>query len=257
MNAATSADGPAALSGLRVFGYRVDEAAMNMAIDQAILQSVAEDSVATLRFYGWTRPTLSLGYFQKLQDRSIHPGSKSLVCVRRASGGGAIVHDGELTYSFVCPTEPGELGTRRDLYQWVHASVIGVLREFGVAAEPVGQSSDCLCSRFLCFRRRTEDDLTVSGYKIVGSAQRRGKAGILQHGSILLRSSAYAVELPGVAELTGRSISPEQLAQRWLLRWRERHHWDLQVGTISTPLMERARCIAAERFANESWLSRR
>ena len=65
---------------------------------------------------------------------------------------------------------------------------------------------------FLCFQRRTDEDLIVSGYKILGSAQRRVKGCLLQHGSLLLGASAHAAELPGILQLASISIAPERLA---------------------------------------------
>src|SRR4051812_36941289 len=79
------------------------EGAWNMAVDEALGEAAAETKIATLRFYGWSRPTLSLGYFQKHDERVAHVGSAGCELVRRASGGGAIVHDRELTYSLALP----------------------------------------------------------------------------------------------------------------------------------------------------------
>src|SRR5688500_20216584 len=81
--------------------------AWNMAVDEALLESAALENRCTLRFYRWSEPTLSLGYFQRYEDRRQHAASLSCACVRRASGGGAILHDHELTYSLaVPPTHP-------------------------------------------------------------------------------------------------------------------------------------------------------
>src|SRR5436190_15116613 len=76
---------------------------MNMAIDEALLESAATDGVATLRLYQWSEPTLSLGYFQAAEERERHQASTNCPLVRRASGGGAILHDRELTYSLALP----------------------------------------------------------------------------------------------------------------------------------------------------------
>ncbi len=184
-------------------------AAWNMSVDQAIAESVSRsesiggDATATLRFYQWSRPTLSLGYFQSNAD--CLPRFRDVSRVRRATGGGAILHHHELTYSLTLPTPSGQRGARHDLYRIVHQSIIDSLERFAIRARPhrddprpLGNISD----DFLCFRRRTEEDLVVSGYKVVGSAQRRDKRSILQHGSILLRASEHTPELPGVFDLT-------------------------------------------------------
>ena len=77
--------------------------AWNMAVDHALLETAAETGAITLRFYEWTPATLSLGYFQPVADRLQHAASAACPIVRRSTGGGAIVHDQELTYSLVAP----------------------------------------------------------------------------------------------------------------------------------------------------------
>src|SRR4051812_39572627 len=79
------------------------DGAWNMALDEALLHAAESDGTATLRFYGWREPTLSLGYFQKHVDRALHSASENCTLVRRTSGGGAILHDRELTYSIALP----------------------------------------------------------------------------------------------------------------------------------------------------------
>src|SRR5688500_9559950 len=91
------------MSALRVITDPPASGAWNMAVDEALLESAATGSVATLRFYEWHEPTLSLGYFQPAADREQHAASRACPLVRRASGGGAIVHDRELTYSLAWP----------------------------------------------------------------------------------------------------------------------------------------------------------
>ena len=74
-----------------------------MAVDEALLLDAAENGIATLRFYEWSEPTLSLGYFQRYDDRYSHAASRDCAIVRRQTGGGAILHDRELTYSLTLP----------------------------------------------------------------------------------------------------------------------------------------------------------
>ncbi|MGV3486450.1 MAG: lipoate--protein ligase family protein [Planctomycetaceae bacterium] len=178
----------------------------NMAVDASILQSLKPDDPPTLRFYRWARPTLSLGYFQSLDDRSLHPPSRSIEVVRRATGGGAIVHDRELTYSLAVASSTRRTGASAWLYETVHQCVIDALDPLGIVAarHGLGPSITNVPEPFLCFQRRTTADLVVGGYKILGSAQRRGAYGLLQHGSLLLAASPFAPELPGVIELGGR-----------------------------------------------------
>src|SRR5262245_58596680 len=90
---------------IRLFPFATADGATNMARDEAMLESAATGNVAALRFYTWSEPTVSLGYFQQSESRAI-PNLKSLAWVRRSTGGAAIVHHHELTYSFALP--PGK-----------------------------------------------------------------------------------------------------------------------------------------------------
>ncbi len=170
-----------------------------MAIDAAILDSLVPDGPVTLRFYTWSRPTVSLGYFQSLVSHQSHTASQKADVVRRTTGGGAIVHDRELTYSIAWPLADRSPRATLFLYQRMHLCIVAALAELGVRAKPFGQTVSVPRSAepFLCFQRRTADDLIVSGYKVVGSAQRRGQHGVLQHGSILLRASSAAPNYQG------------------------------------------------------------
>jgi lipoate-protein ligase A len=162
-----------------------------MARDEAILEAVSQNEAPpTLRFYQWDQATISLGYFQKIaelqeQDEVI----RRMPVVRRLTGGGAILHDDELTYSLTLPLN-------RDLpctdikagYELVHDAYLKAINELGVPAEYRGGKDKCNSQRgpFFCFSRNHCLDLVVGDNKLMGSAQRRVKNGILQHGSLIL-----------------------------------------------------------------------
>lgn len=233
----------------------------NMAIDQALLESVDAGGLPTLRLYGWNTATLSLGYFQRHADRSEHPESESLPCVRRATGGGAIVHDRELTYSLVLPVDVRNSGPRHQIYRETHAAISDALRDLSVVATPYRSrrrlpsafSDDC----FLCFQRRTDEDLIVSGYKVVGSAQRTMRRAVLQHGSILLNVSPAAPQLPGICDLASRPFAFDQLASGLVIYLADRLKLSWQPCRLSDDELDRARGIEAEKFANDRWFYRR
>jgi len=238
----------------------VDEPASgswNMAVDAAILEALSLDSVPTLRFYRWARPTLSLGYFQTLGDRSRHRESQGIDVVRRATGGGAIVHDRELTYSLTIPTPSQRTGAVSWLYQGVHECVIAALESSGLHAHRHGRASSLAreSEPFLCFQRRTDEDLIVSGYKVLGSAQRRRMSGVLQHGSLLLQASPFAPQLPGLVELSGsagRDLSAEiatEIARMLNCSWRK--------GVINPEERRLATCFEQRRFGNAGWVGAR
>lgn len=188
----------------------------NMALDQALLDAAdADPKAAVFRTYTWTEPTLSLGYFQHHEDVAADRRWDGLAVVRRPSGGGALLHDQELTYALIIPrTHP--LAVRPSaLYRTVHAAIAERLNALGVPAQRRGETDRSASDRrrpFLCFLDQDPEDLLIAGSKIVGSAQRRRPDAVLQHGSILARRSVATPELPGLAELTPWSGSLDRLA---------------------------------------------
>lgn len=231
------------------------EGCWNMAVDEALLESAA-GGITTLRFYQWQPATLSLGYFQPLDDRNQHPASHSCPVVRRSSGGGAILHDHELTYSFSCPLD--DLDTQQ-FYQEVHLSLRAVLDYFDVNTELWEQrnGNPGQVNPFLCFLRRTPGDLVTGGVKIAGSAQRRRRGALLQHGSILLETSSHAPQLSSIQEESGVQLQFSELLDRWcqqlILRWKI----EFQSSQLSAVEMERARQIEAEKYSLSVWTERR
>ncbi len=163
----------------------------NMARDEVLLYEVCAGSApATMRLYQWDAATISLGYFQSFADyRAQAAPLCELPVVRRLTGGGAILHDLELTYSLALPAGDPLLGSGANhLYALVHNAIIAALAEFDVQAAPCGVSDDSTPTRgpFFCFARRHCFDVIVGGDKIAGSAQRRTRHGTLQHGSLIL-----------------------------------------------------------------------
>ncbi|MGQ9649395.1 MAG: lipoate--protein ligase family protein [Phycisphaerae bacterium] len=179
---------------------------VNMARDEAILLCVAEGSVPpTLRFYGWSQPTISLGYFQSYSDYSaLPPPAGGLPVVRRLTGGGAILHDLELTYSLILPCGHPLLPAcgASGLYDVVHDAFARFLTDVGISltkgfTEPGGASHR---GPFFCFERHGRFDLLTDGRKIMGSAQRRLRTAVLQHGSLILESRFKQQHCASVAE---------------------------------------------------------
>ncbi len=243
----------------RLLPLTAGSASWNMAADQAIIESVEHSSVPTLRFYGWTEPTLSLGYFQHYESRNQHPASSQATCVRRSTGGGAILHDHELTYCLVVPMAASATRQRQDLYRHMHTTIADVLAELGVTARAYRLEAQGGGDRsaFLCFQRRTDEDLVVSGYKILGSAQRRSRHAVLQHGSLLLRASAYAPELPGISDLTASHVEPAELVKPIAQGLGQRLDLVWTSGRLSEQERLRGHQIEAERFGNSVWNRRR
>lgn len=189
---------------------------MNMALDQAMLDQASISQQCLLRFYQWEQPTLSLGYFQPYAERHEHQASSSIECVRRSTGGGAIIHHHDWTYSLALPessTNGKKLakGATEELYDCIHAEVVSWLNErFHVNAKtwPANAQATSVgkAEPFLCFARRSTGDVVVDTHKLLGSAQRRQKGAILQHGSFLLAKSPFAPTLLGLQEVVGNSL---------------------------------------------------
>lgn len=175
--------------------------AWNMAVDEALLQSAIEGDVATLRWYAWCEPTVSLGYFQREAELAGDPRLASLPRVRRLSGGGALVHDRELTYSLTIPSNQRLVSSPLELYGLVHDSFIEAFRQRGIVLKMRGTTSRQQDEPILCFQRQDEHDLVLDGHKVLGSAQRRRRGAILQHGGLLLGSSDVTPTLPGIGDL--------------------------------------------------------
>jgi lipoate-protein ligase A len=158
----------------RVIGIEEHDAYSNMAIDEAISNSVCTgESLPTMRFYRWRPCAVSIGYFQGMNDEVNIGACRELGidCVRRKTGGGAVYHDtdGEITYSVIAPEAIMPKGIRES-YMEVCGWIVKGLAELGIAAEfaPI-------------------NDIIAGGKKISGSAQTRRDGMLIQHGTVLYR----------------------------------------------------------------------
>ena len=238
--------------------------AWNMAVDEALL--VGDESVSgnsadiTLRFYEWQEPTLSLGYFQALADRSQHSASQDCTVVRRASGGGAILHDQELTYGLVAPVAQRFGASTAELYDLAHQSLIEVLSDWNITAhlcaseELLGLGAH---EPFLCFQRRSRGDVLLGSHKICGSAQRRHQARVLQHGSLLLGRSAAAPELPGIRDLASAAPKLSDVRSAWLERLAHRLQLEVCASALAASEVAAAEQIQEGKFSHPKWTAKR
>jgi lipoate-protein ligase A len=167
------------------------DGATNMATDEAILTAVTEgESLPTLRFFAWQPPCLSIGYNQAVDEVDITECQQAGVdVVRRPTGGRAILHTDELTYSIVAPqSEPRVAGGVVESYRRLSAGLVRGLRLLGVdvaqAEARHGQDADVSAA---CFDAPSAYEVTAGGKKLVGSAQVRRREAVLQHGSLPLR----------------------------------------------------------------------
>ena len=162
---------------------------VNMARDEALMTLVGDgSSPPTLRLYEWLAPTISLGYFQRYADyESLPPPAGELPVVRRLTGGGAILHDRELTYSLTLPVDHVLVaGKPNHLYEIAQDALIHCLRDCGIDARRCQETDNSGPTKgpFFCFDRRNGYDVLIGSVKVAGNAQRRTRGALLQHGSI-------------------------------------------------------------------------
>jgi lipoate-protein ligase A len=157
------------------------EAAFNMALDEALLESVARLGGPVLRFYGWSQPAATFGYFQHFSE--IASATLLRPLIRRPTGGGLVPHDADWTYSLAFP--PGHEWHQlraEESYRRVHEWIQAAFANLGIATELAPCCKKTAPGR--CFVGYEKFDLLWLGRKIAGAAQRRNKLGLLIQGSV-------------------------------------------------------------------------
>lgn len=157
-----------------------------MALDAALLESAS--APPTLRLYGWQPHAVSLGWFQRAADFADLPDGTPVV--RRQTGGGAIHHGDELTFSLALDASalPGDVAAS---YRLLHDAIVDCLRELGVPCQRLATGAGCGARPRVrwCFAEPGRDDIVTARGKLLGSAQRRihaSRARVLHHGSLVL-----------------------------------------------------------------------
>ena len=214
---------------------------------------------AAIRIYGWTPPTLSLGCFQKFERiAELPPDVQKLAVVRRPTGGGAILHDREVTYCLIIDdTLSIARASAVELYRAVHGYWRAALAADGTPSELAPEEFPFPSPRtgpFFCFQKPGCTDLIVGDEKLLGSAQRRIHGRILQHGSLLLgrRFTAH----PGVDLGEPDSIRVES----WIEDFLDRLATGLELPRKSASWsLDQAEDIEQRRrhYASDSWTRRR
>ena len=237
------------------------------------LARVADSGLPVLRFYQWEQPTLSLGYFQKFADRTGHPPSRHTDVVRRLSGGGAILHDQELTYSLILPASHSLSRNSQQLYNLVHQALVQLLNQ--KLSENGSPWQTQLCSSgttlaspqgpWLCFQRRAAGDILLGkpndnntpAIKVVGSAQRRRHGNLLQHGSLLLCSSLAAPELESLESATGLNYSVHELLANLPQQLAKALSFSLADAFLNEQQHARVKALKASKYECSDWTQRR
>lgn len=204
-------------------------AALNMAIDEALLEFTTE---SIIRFYKWNHPALSFGYFGKFADVAHHKTERDLV--RRWTGGGIVFHGNDLTYSIVIPgSDEAFSESSISIYEKVHAAIRMALSTSGKRTELADVAAPKISES--CFANAVRADVLWNGQKVAGAAQRRTRRGLLQQGSI------QGVDLPADFEIS------------FALRLTD----NCQEKTLDEQILQRAEEIGAQKYTRAAWLRRR
>ena len=187
---------PPPFKHLRVIPYHSYPGHINMAVDYYLTQSCLKSGIPILRFYGWIPHCLSIGYHQNTNFVNHTALKKAAIgLVRRPTGGRAILHADELTYSIAVPLK---IIDHKELYNWVHVLLATTLNHLGYPVnlkhddEKLGNLGH-KATDFACFTRSAQTEIQYMGKKVVGSAQKIYRDTILQHGSILIGNGHEAI----------------------------------------------------------------
>jgi len=200
-----------------------------MAIDEVLL-AMARSVI--LRFYRWTTPSVSFGYFTKFAEAREIAGNRTMV--RRWTGGGIVPHGDDLTYSIMVGSADAAFGlSSKAIYQRVHLALSSALREIGISATLI--EADATKISDACFANPVISDVIEGDQKIAGAAHRKTRAGLLHQGSIQ-RANLDERFRNVFARLLGQQITS---------------------GNIEVAVLGAAEELAARKYATDAWLRRR
>jgi lipoyl(octanoyl) transferase len=255
----------------------------NMAVDEAILESVGSgSSLPVLRLYAWQPACLSLGYSQPAADVDRTAlKTRGWDLVRRPTGGRAILHTDELTYSVIAPLrEPRVYGKVLDSYRRLSLALLDALQRLGlqpkaeksgelpIASQPVGP---------VCFEVPSDYEITVNGKKLIGSAQARRKEGVLQHGSLPLTGDltritqvlAYPDEAARlsagdrlleravtVETALGKTLAWEEASKAFVCGFEQALDLVFEAQELGSSERTRAEQLVVEKYGHPSWTLR-
>lgn len=246
-----------------------------MAIDEAILRAVAAGLVLpTLRLYAWAPPCLSLGRAQPLANvdlEALHAAGFDLV--RRPTGGKAILHADELTYSVIAPeSEPRVAGGVIESYRRLSQGLVCALEKLGVPRVEISQRAEHRSLHSpVCFEEPSNYEITAGGRKVVGSAQMRAQGAVLQHGAIPLggdiaRICPVLADHPDpalvhsrattIVEELGRPVTWEQAADALALGFAETLNLRLEPGQLTDKERAWAEELRTQKYATDAWTRR-
>ena len=259
--------------------------AWNMAADEAILEHIGRgEARSTLRLYAWEPACLSLGHAQPFADVDVERiRARGWEMVRRPTGGRAILHTDELTYSVIGPTnEPWLAGSVLESYNRLACALLQAVRTLGLDAQSKPLSLNMGgghrdSTNPVCFEVPSAYEITVGGKKLIGSAQARRKEGVLQHGSLPLVGDlgriTEALVFPDeaarkeaaerlLARATtaetplGRAVSWDEAAQAMIRAFESELDLQFEPGDLSASEQARAAELVDEKYNHPSWMKR-
>jgi lipoate-protein ligase A len=273
----------------RIIYHNASNGAWNMAVDEAILEAVGgEEAPPTLRLYAWEPPCLSLGHAQPVSDVSLD-ALKERECglVRRPTGGRAILHTDELTYS-VCglANDPRLAGGVLRSYRVLAQALMKALELLGIDAEVKekhkldttgGNRSSSMNPNPVCFEEPSDYEITFRGKKLIGSAQARRKEVVLQHGSLPLggditrivqvlsfpdplareeASRRLLARATSVGQILGKTITWETAAQAFATSFAGTLELEFRKSDLTSSEIKRAEELIEDKYANWKWMGR-
>jgi hypothetical protein len=242
--------------------------AFNMALDEALLEAVSRLDRPVLRFYGWTEPAATFGYFQKYAE--VERATRLRPLIRRSTGGGIVPHDADWTYSLVFP--PGHEWhalKAEESYRRVHEWIQHAFAKLNVATELASHAHKAGPGQ--CFVGHEKFDLLWRGKKIAGAAQRRNKLGLLIQGSVqpgMVGTSRCDVPARGTA---GGTVAPLHAARTVQRAVPTRADWEQAMSDVGCvefgvtwsdfapdpALRERAESLARQKYSQHEFIARR
>ena len=255
--------------------------AWNMAVDESILEHIHRgDSIPTLRLYAWDPPCLSLGHAQPFSDVDVNRlKQRGWEVVRRVTGGRAILHTDELTYSVIAPAnEPRVEGSVLESYNRLAQALLLAVQTLEIPVEmKEGKPTESATPNPVCFEVPSTYEITVNGKKLIGSAQARKKEGVLQHGSLPLTGDLTRIcqalifeneakreeaaqrlleRATTVESALGVEISWEKAQQAFIHAFEAQLGLSFERGALSESESQRAEELIKEKYAHPSWTER-
>ncbi|OHD67365.1 MAG: hypothetical protein A2W19_00160 [Spirochaetes bacterium RBG_16_49_21] len=257
---------------VRLIPYKRLSGYENMAIDEYLIYLHERTGTPMLRVYGWSRPAISLGRYQRADCLDLEACRRDRIdVVRRITGGGAIFHDDELTYSFVC--SDALVGIRdlpiRQSFEKLNSFIIDLYRGFGLRAhfakdmdKRIGRGPDK--SAAFCFSGRQEYDILVNARKMGGNAQRRTRGILFQHGSIPLtitidsirkyfRTPIESGEFTSLNHALGRKADYPELALRLADSFKAMMNAELSIDDMGPRDTDAICSIVEKKYIRDRW----